>query len=57
MSIFERVIVSALLIALGKLSKLIQDIAASAGITGITCIISIQLTKLCHAEFAKTREP
>lgn len=49
--------VSALLIALGTLSKLMQGIAARAGITVITCITSIQFTKLCHAEFAKTREP
>ena len=49
--------VSAQLIALGKLSKLMQGIAARAGITGITCIISIQFTKLCHADFATTREP
>ena len=57
MSIFERAIVSALLIALGKLSKLIQGIAASAGITGITCIISIQFTKLYHADFVKKSKP
>lgn len=31
--------------------------AARAGITGITCIISIQFTKLWHADFAKTSEP
>ena len=48
--------VSAQLIALGELSKLMQGIAARAGITGITCITSIQFTKLCHADFATTSE-
>ena len=54
MSIFERALVSALLIALGMLSQLMQGIAASAG---ITCIISIEFTKLCNADFATTSEP
>lgn len=57
MSIFERAMVSAQLIALDTLSKLMQGIAARAGITVITCITSIQFTKLCHADFVKKSKP